>query len=69
MRLSRWLLGRYVRSLKNRLTQQDHPGSGQYRRPTHGQQEFSFYHGYYRNHILHPLLFIFDAGETWSVPC
>ena len=41
-------------------SQQDHPGSGQYRRP---HQEFSFYHGYYRNHILHPLL-IFDARES-----
>lgn len=28
--------------------------------PTHGQQELSFYHGYYREHIYHPLL-IFDA--------
>ena len=50
MRLSRWLLGRYVRSLKKRRpakiildldSTDDH---------THGQQEFSFYHGYYRNH-------------------
>jgi hypothetical protein len=30
--------------------------------PTHGQQEGSAYHGYYRHHMLHPLL-IFD-GET-----
>lgn len=30
--------------------------------PTHGQQEGSAYHGYYRQHMLHPLL-IFD-GET-----
>lgn len=30
--------------------------------PTHGQQAFAFYHGYYRHHMLHPL-FIFD-GET-----
>ena len=28
--------------------------------PTHGQQELSFYHGFYREHIYHPLL-IFDA--------
>jgi hypothetical protein len=62
MRLSRWLLARYVRSLKNRRpakiildvdSTDDH---------THGQQEFAFYHGYYRSHILHPLL-IFD-GDT-----
>jgi hypothetical protein len=30
--------------------------------PTHGEQEGSFYHGYYRQHIYHPLL-VFD-GET-----
>jgi hypothetical protein len=30
--------------------------------PTHGQQEGSAYHGYYRQHMYHPLL-IFD-GET-----
>jgi hypothetical protein len=34
---------------------------------THGQQEFSFYHGYYRSHILHPLL-IFD-GQTGDLVC
>ncbi len=60
MRLSRGFLQRYVRSLKKRRpdpvildldSTDDH---------THGQQEFSFYHGYYRNHILHPWL-IFDA--------
>jgi hypothetical protein len=28
--------------------------------PTHGQQEFSFYHGYFKRHIYHPLL-VFDA--------
>jgi hypothetical protein len=30
--------------------------------PTHGQQEGSAYHGYYRHHMYHPLL-VFD-GET-----
>ena len=30
--------------------------------PTHGQQQFSFYHGFYRQHMFHPLL-CFD-GET-----
>lgn len=30
--------------------------------PTHGEQEGSYYHGYYKGHILHPLL-VFD-GET-----
>ena len=28
--------------------------------PTHGQQAFSFYHGFYRQHMFHPLL-CFDA--------
>lgn len=28
--------------------------------PTHGQQTFSFYHGFYRQHMFHPLL-CFDA--------
>jgi hypothetical protein len=30
--------------------------------PTHGQQEGSAYHGYYRQHMLHPLLIV--DGET-----
>lgn len=30
--------------------------------PTHGQQELSFYHGFYKQHMLHPLL-CYD-GET-----
>jgi len=29
--------------------------------PTHGQQAFAFYHGYYRHHMFHPL-FIFDGA-------
>jgi hypothetical protein len=28
--------------------------------PTHGQQEFAFYHGYYRHYMYHPI-FIFDG--------
>jgi Transposase DDE domain group 1 len=28
--------------------------------PTHGEQEGSYYHGYYRQHIYHPLL-VFDG--------
>jgi len=34
---------------------------------THGQQEFSFYHGYFRHHVYHPLL-IFDE-ETGDLIC
>ena len=33
MRLSRWLLGRYGALPEEETSQQDHPGSGQYRRP------------------------------------
>ncbi len=28
--------------------------------PTHGEQEGSYYHGYYRQHVYYPLL-IFDG--------
>lgn len=35
--------------------------------PTHGEQEGSRYHGYFRQHMLHPLL-IFD-GETDQLIC
>ena len=32
--------------------------------PTHGQQELSFYHGFYREHIYHPpLIFDADTGD------
>lgn len=32
--------------------------------PTHGQQAFSFYHGYYRQHMFHPLLcYDGDTGD------
>ncbi len=74
MHLSQWLLGRYVRSLKKRRPSKIILDLDSTDDHTHGQQEFSFYHGYYRNHILHPLL-IFDADtgrpgvcrvETWQ---
>ncbi len=35
--------------------------------PAHGDQEGSYYHGYYREHIYHPLL-VFD-GETGHLIC
>lgn len=60
-RLSDWLLGLYLKT---------HPGP---RRmivididatddPTHGHQQMSFFHGYYEEHMYHPLL-VFD-GQT-----
>ena len=48
MRLSRWLLGRYVRSLKKRRPSKIILDLDSTDDHTHGQQEFSFYHGYYR---------------------
>lgn len=35
--------------------------------PTHGDQEGSYYHGYYKQHMYHPLL-VFD-GETGHLIC
>jgi hypothetical protein len=35
--------------------------------PTHGDQEGSYYHGYYRQHIYHPLL-VFD-GQSGHLIC
>lgn len=35
--------------------------------PTHGDQEGSYYHGYYRTHMYHPLL-VFD-GESGHLIC
>ena len=49
MRLSQWLLGRYVRSLKKRRPSKIILDLDSTDDHTHGQQEFSFYHGYYRN--------------------
>jgi hypothetical protein len=60
MRLSRWLLKLYLRRLKKRRPQKIVLDLDSTDDRTHGQQEFSFYHGYYRSHILYPLL-IFDA--------
>lgn len=38
--------------------------------PTHGEQEGSYYHGYYGQHMYHPLL-VFDgeSGQSSSRPC
>jgi hypothetical protein len=33
--------------------------------PAHGEQEGAYYHGYYEEHILHPLL-VFDLGTRAS---
>lgn len=62
MRLSRQLLKRYLKQLKKRRPEKIVLDLDATDDRTHGQQEFSFYHGYYRSHIYYPLL-IFD-GET-----
>ena len=67
MRLSRGFLQRYVRSLKKRRPDQVILDLDSTDDHTHGQQEFSFYHGYYRNHILHPLLISMPLRGTWSL--
>ncbi len=67
MRLSRWLLKLYLRRLKKRRPEKIVLDLDSTDDRTHGQQEFAFYHGYYRSHILYPLL-IFDA-QTGDVLC
>jgi len=67
MRLSQWFVDRYVGSLKKRRPEKIILDLDSTDDHTHGQQELSFYHGYYRSHILHPLL-IFDA-DTGELVC
>ena len=62
MRISRQLVQDYVRKLQKRRPEKIILDVDATDDPTHGQQEFSCYHGYYRRHIFYPLL-IFD-GET-----
>jgi hypothetical protein len=35
---------------------------------THGQQQLSFFHGYYGEHMYHPL-FIFDGIDGFPLAC
>lgn len=62
MRISRQLVKRYLKQLKKRRPKKIVLDLDATDDQTHGQQELSFYHGYYRSHIYYPLL-IFD-GET-----
>jgi len=36
--------------------------------PTHGQQQLSFFHGYYEEHMYHPL-FVFDGISGFPMAC
>ena len=60
-RLTRWIEDRYVASLPNDsdLVILDIDATDD---PTYGQQQLTFFHGYYDQHMYHPLL-VFD-GET-----
>ena len=61
-RLGQWLLETYLKHRKKSRPEKIILDIDSTDDVTHGQQEFSFYHGYYREHMYHPLL-LFD-GET-----
>jgi hypothetical protein len=64
-RLSDWLLDLYLKT---------HPGPRKVividmdatNDPTHGQQQLSFFHGYYEEHMYHPLL-VFDGQDGFPL--
>jgi hypothetical protein len=64
-RLSDWLLDLYLKT---------HPGPRKVivldmdatDDPTHGQQQLSFFHGYYEEHMYHPLL-VFDGRDGFPL--
>jgi hypothetical protein len=64
-RLSDWLLDLYLKT---------HPGPRKVivldmdatDDPTHGQQQLSFFHGYYEEHLYHPLL-VFDGRDGFPL--
>ena len=64
-RLGQWLLETYLKHRKKSRPEKIILDIDSTDDVTHGQQEFSFYHGYYREHMYHPLL-LFD-GETGLV--
>ena len=58
-RLGQWLLETYLKHRKKSRPEKIILDIDSTDDVTHGQQEFSFYHGYYREHMYHPLL-LFD---------
>ena len=62
MRIGHWMLESWARRLRKRRPKRVVLDLDSTDDPTNGQQQLSFYHGFYRSRILHPLL-IFD-GET-----
>jgi hypothetical protein len=66
-RLGNWLIRQYVKQLKKSGRKKITLDLDSTDDPTHGQQEFTFWHGYYRCRMYHPLL-VFDA-ETGDLIC
>ena len=59
-RISKWFVQSYAKRLRKSGRRRIVLDLDSTDDPTHGQQEFSFYHGYFRRHIYHPLL-VLDA--------
>jgi len=66
-RVQEMWVARYIRKLKKRGCRKITLDLDSTDDETHGQQEFSFYHGYFRHHVYHPLL-IFDE-QTGDLIC
>ncbi len=66
-RVQEMWVARYIRKLKKRRWRKIILDLDSTDDETHGQQEFSFYHGYFRHQVYHPLL-IFD-DETGDLIC
>jgi hypothetical protein len=65
--MGEWFIRQWVRQLKKSRRRRVILDLDSTDDPTHGQQEFSFWHGYYDQRIYHPLL-VFDA-ETGDLIC
>lgn len=66
-RMGQWFIRQWVRQVKKRGREKVVLDMDSTDDPTHGQQEFSFWHGYFDNRVYHPLL-VFDA-ETGDLIC
>lgn len=66
-RMGRWFIRQWVRQLKKSRRRKVVLDLDSTDDPTHGQQEFAFWHGYFGNRVYHPLL-VFDA-ETGDLIC
>jgi hypothetical protein len=66
-RMGEWFIRQWVRQVKKSRRRRVILDLDSTADPTHGQQEFSFWHGYYDERMYHPLL-VFDA-ETGDLIC